>query len=49
MKWMFILSAASAPLFSLVDKGATGILLSLMFLFLAAFFSKPRLSNKDKF
>lgn len=48
MKLMFILAAVSIPLFAYFDKGATGILLSLLFMFLAAYFSKPRFKNKDR-
>jgi hypothetical protein len=46
MKWMFILAAVSPPLFAYFEKGAVGILISLLFLVLAGFFSKPRFSKK---
>ncbi|MDL4839472.1 hypothetical protein [Aquibacillus rhizosphaerae] len=48
MKLMFILAAVSIPLFIYFDKGATGLLLSLFFMFLAAFFSKRRFNKKDQ-
>ena len=48
MKLMFILAAISGPLFAYFDKGATGILLALLFILLAAFFSKPRFSRKEQ-
>ncbi|MDL4839476.1 hypothetical protein [Aquibacillus rhizosphaerae] len=48
MKLMFILAAVTIPLFVYFDKGATGFLLSFLFLFLGAFFSKPRFNIKDK-
>lgn len=37
MKLMFILAAVTGPLFAYIDKGATGILLATLFIFLAAF------------
>ena len=46
MKLMFILAAVCPLLFAYLGKGATGVLLSLLFLFLAAFFSKPRFTRK---
>lgn len=42
MKLFFVLAAVSPPFFALFEKGATGILLSLFFLLLAAVYSKPR-------
>ncbi|WP_226530737.1 hypothetical protein [Metabacillus niabensis] len=47
MKLMFILAAISIPIFAYLGKGANGILISLLFMFLAAFFSKPRFNKKD--
>ncbi|WP_198025737.1 hypothetical protein AB3Z07_23040 [Metabacillus halosaccharovorans] len=47
MKLMFILAAISIPTFAYFGKGATGIFISLLFMFLAAFFSKPRFNKKD--
>ncbi|MEI3606560.1 hypothetical protein SPD48_12710 [Pseudogracilibacillus sp. SE30717A] len=46
MKLMFILAAVATPIFAYFGKGATGILISLLFLLLAAFFSKPRFAKK---
>ena len=48
MKLMFILAAVSPLIFAYFGKGATGILISLLFLFLACFFSKPRFVKKKK-
>ncbi|MCM3786162.1 hypothetical protein M3231_24705 [Neobacillus mesonae] len=48
MKLMFILAALTLPLFAYFDKGATGILLSLLFMFLAAFFSKSKFKKRDQ-
>lgn len=48
MKLMFILAAVTGPLFAYIDKGATGILLATLFIFLAAFFSKPRFTRNEQ-
>lgn len=47
MKLMFILAALCLPVFTIFEKGATGVLLSMLFLLLGAYFSKPRF-QKDK-
>ena len=47
MKLMFVLAAISIPISTYFEKSATGILLSLFFILLAAIFSKPRFSNED--
>ncbi|WP_179107132.1 hypothetical protein [Sediminibacillus massiliensis] len=42
MRLMFLLAALCIPVFAYFGKGASGILLSLLFMFAGAFFSKPR-------
>ncbi|MCM3029699.1 hypothetical protein M3600_04060 [Niallia sp. MER 6] len=46
MKLMFMHATISIPICLYFEKGATGILLSLFFILLAAFFSKPRFNKK---
>lgn len=48
MKLMFILAAVTPLTFAYFGKGATGILISLLFLFLAGFFSKPRFTKENR-
>lgn len=48
MRLFFILAAISIPVSVLVNQEAAGILTALLFMFIGAYFSKPRFkSQKD--
>ena len=47
MELMFIFAAVATPIFAYFGKGATGILISLLFLLLAGFFSKSWFAKKE--
>ncbi len=48
MKLMFVLAAICIPISTYFEIGATGIILSLFFILLAAFFSKQRFYKKGQ-
>ena len=48
MKLFFILSSLSLPVAILIHQEAVGFLTAMMFLLIAAYFSKPRFRLKGK-
>ena len=48
MKLFFILSALSIPVSILLNQEAAGILTALLFMFIGAYFSKPRFKSSNE-
>lgn len=47
MKMMFFLAAITVPISLIFNQAAVGLIVSLIFFLLAAYFSKPRFGHRN--